>query len=235
MLARMKLTDEGMHQPLKGNLRGLVIQEMFPTFVELFEKLPDDMAFNVELSKQTFSYHPYKPSINYQIQNTQCFGRPKIDAWKSPLQKSTRSSISFSPPSTSTVVSVTSLYPPSARKSASSLPSNSSNTPSSSSTRQGRSLPGISERQTSNKRFDLPKKWNLAGIVMLSDPFVLCPRLVGYAKSQGLVVGTYGNQNDEPKCAMVSEPQNEFSARTAMGEILVWLMLAMYRYKLKRV
>ena len=48
------------------------------------------------------------------------------------------------------------------------------------------------------------KKWNLAGIVMLSDPFVLCPRLVGYAKSQGLVVGTYGNLNDEPEYAMVS-------------------------------
>lgn len=48
------------------------------------------------------------------------------------------------------------------------------------------------------------KKFNLAGIVMLSDPLVLCPRLVSYAKSTGLVVGTYGNLNDDPKCAMVS-------------------------------
>lgn len=48
------------------------------------------------------------------------------------------------------------------------------------------------------------KKWNLAGIVMLSDPFVLCPRLVGYAKSAGLVVASYGDLNDDPKCAVVS-------------------------------
>ena len=32
--------------------------------------------------------------------------------------------------------------------------------------------------------------WNLAGIVMLSDPFVMCPRLLTYAKDSGLVVGT---------------------------------------------
>ena len=52
MMARIKLTDEGMTKPLKGNLRGLAIQEMFPTFEELFKKLPDDVAFNIEISKQ---------------------------------------------------------------------------------------------------------------------------------------------------------------------------------------
>lgn len=46
-------------------------------------------------------------------------------------------------------------------------------------------------------------KWNLAGIVMLSDPFVLCPRLIGYAKSKGLVVCSYGNLNDDPELAEV--------------------------------
>ena len=35
------------------------------------------------------------------------------------------------------------------------------------------------------------KKWKLAGIVSMSTPFVLCPRLVSYAKSAGLVTGTY--------------------------------------------
>ena len=51
MLERMKLTDEGMQKPLKGNVRGLAIQEMFPTFKDLFQQLPDDVAFNVELSE----------------------------------------------------------------------------------------------------------------------------------------------------------------------------------------
>ena len=47
------------------------------------------------------------------------------------------------------------------------------------------------------------KRWSLAGIVMLSDPFVLSPKLIRYAKSAGLVTGSYGNLNDEPKCALV--------------------------------
>lgn len=50
------------------------------------------------------------------------------------------------------------------------------------------------------------KSWNLAGIVMLSEPFVMCPRLVQYAKGSGLVCGTYGNQNDDPKLALVRVP-----------------------------
>ena len=47
------------------------------------------------------------------------------------------------------------------------------------------------------------KRWGLAGIVMLSDPFVMCPRLIGYAKSADLVTGSYGNLNDDPKCAII--------------------------------
>lgn len=51
---------------------------------------------------------------------------------------------------------------------------------------------------------EFAQAWNLAGIVMLSDPFFMCPRLLTYAKDSGLVVGTYGNLNDEPECALVS-------------------------------
>lgn len=47
------------------------------------------------------------------------------------------------------------------------------------------------------------KSWNLARIVMLSDTFVMCPRLVQYARSSGLVCGSYGNLNDDPETAMV--------------------------------
>lgn len=53
---------------------------------------------------------------------------------------------------------------------------------------------------------EFAEAWNLAGIVMLSDPFVLCPRLLTYAKSLGLVVGSYGNRNDVPDCALVRKP-----------------------------
>lgn len=59
-MERMKLTDEGMQKPLKGNVRGLAIQEMFPTFEELFTQLPDDIAFNVELSAYSKHYSHQK-------------------------------------------------------------------------------------------------------------------------------------------------------------------------------
>ena len=47
------------------------------------------------------------------------------------------------------------------------------------------------------------KSWSLAGIVMLSDPLVMCPRLIKYAKSSGLVCCSYGDLNDDPENAMV--------------------------------
>ena len=48
------------------------------------------------------------------------------------------------------------------------------------------------------------KRWHLAGLVMLSSPYVMCPRLVGYAKGQGLVCASYGPLNNDPECAEVS-------------------------------
>lgn len=53
------------------------------------------------------------------------------------------------------------------------------------------------------------RSWGLAGIVMLSDPFVMCPRLVQYVKDSGLVCCSYGPLNNDPKNAMVrSYPPN---------------------------
>lgn len=48
--------------------------------------------------------------------------------------------------------------------------------------------------------------WDLAGIVLLSDPFVICPRLLTYTKDLGLVVCSYGDLNNDPECALVSAP-----------------------------
>lgn len=50
------------------------------------------------------------------------------------------------------------------------------------------------------------KRWGLAGVVMLAQPLVWCPKLIGYAKSAGLVCCSYGNVNDEPENALVSRP-----------------------------
>lgn len=41
------------------------------------------------------------------------------------------------------------------------------------------------------------KKWELDGVVLSSEPFVLAPQLVGFVKGKGMVCGTYGAFNDE--------------------------------------
>lgn len=42
------------------------------------------------------------------------------------------------------------------------------------------------------------KRWDLAGLVLLSDPLIMCPRLISYVKSAGLVCASYGDLNDDP-------------------------------------
>lgn len=48
------------------------------------------------------------------------------------------------------------------------------------------------------------KKWELDGIVLASEPFVLAPQLVGFVKGKGMVCATYGALNDEVEGATVS-------------------------------
>ena len=45
--------------------------------------------------------------------------------------------------------------------------------------------------------------WGLAGIVSIIKPFQICPRLVGYIKSYGLVVAAYGTTADDPDTVKV--------------------------------
>lgn len=53
MVDRMKRTAEGKSRGIKGNLRGHAIQSMFPKFIELLTRLPESVAFDVEMSKST--------------------------------------------------------------------------------------------------------------------------------------------------------------------------------------
>ncbi|KAF2105267.1 Glycerophosphoryl diester phosphodiesterase family-domain-containing protein [Lophiotrema nucula] len=42
------------------------------------------------------------------------------------------------------------------------------------------------------------KQWGLAGIVVAADSLVMCPRLISFIKSQGLICGSYNGLNNEP-------------------------------------
>ena len=47
------------------------------------------------------------------------------------------------------------------------------------------------------------KRWNLSGLVMASEPYVMCPRLLEFTKSSGIRCATYGVLNDTPEGAKV--------------------------------
>ncbi|MCJ1390082.1 Glycerophosphocholine phosphodiesterase [Xylographa bjoerkii] len=49
LVQRMKYTESAMEGAHKGNLRGQSIQGVFPTFEDLFAKLPESIAFNIEM------------------------------------------------------------------------------------------------------------------------------------------------------------------------------------------
>lgn len=51
LIERMKYTEEGMQNNIKGNLRGHSIQEPSTTLEQLLINLPAKIAFNVEISK----------------------------------------------------------------------------------------------------------------------------------------------------------------------------------------
>lgn len=48
------------------------------------------------------------------------------------------------------------------------------------------------------------KQWDLAGLVLASETFVLCPRLIRYVKKRGLKCASYGPLNDVPENVKVS-------------------------------
>ena len=50
---RMRYTESAIEGAHKGNLRGRWVQDVFPTFEDLFINLPEPLAFNVEASESS--------------------------------------------------------------------------------------------------------------------------------------------------------------------------------------
>ena len=185
LLERMRFTEEGMQNNIKGNLRGHAIQEPSSTLEQLLTQLPESIAFNLEIKypmlweAQDRGMELYAMELNFFVDTilTTIFrlcGNRNITL------------SSFSPEICILLTCKQQMFPILFINKAGSVPAGD--------VRAG-SLQGAIE---------FAKAWNLAGIVMLSDPFVMCPRLLMYAKDSGLVVGSYGNLNDDPDCALVS-------------------------------
>ena len=185
LVERMRFTEEGMQNNIKGNLRGHSIQEPSSTLEELLTQLPQSIAFNLEIKypmlweAQDRDMELYAMELNFFVDTI----LTTIFRW---CGNRNITLSSFSPEICILLTCKQQTFPILFINKAGSVPTGD--------VRAG-SLQGAIE---------FAKAWNLAGIVMLSDPFVMCPRLLMYAKDSGLVVGSYGNLNDEPDCALVS-------------------------------
>ena len=175
----MKYTEEGLQNNIKGNLRGYSIQEVSSTLEQLLTAFNIEIKYPMLWEAEYRGMEPYAMELNFYVDTIlgmifRLCGTRNITL------------SSFSPEICILLDCKQETFPILFINKAGSVPAGD--------IRAG-SLKGA---------IDFAQAWNLAGIVMLSDPFVMCPRLLTYAKDSGLVVGTYGNLNDEPECAVVS-------------------------------
>ncbi|KAL8866928.1 MAG: hypothetical protein Q9174_005992, partial [Haloplaca sp. 1 TL-2023] len=201
---RFKYTEEGLANNIKGNLRGFSIQEPSTTLEELLTQLPIDVAFNLEMSM----YPPFSPPPP-KSQPTQSSAEypmlwetedRNMDPYALELNLFVDTILtmvyrlggnrnitfsSFCPEICISLALKQSHYPILFISKAGSVPT------------------GDVRASSLQQAVHFAEAWGLAGIVILSDVFVMCPGLIGYAKSRGLVCGSYGDLNDEPENAKI--------------------------------
>ena len=184
-MERMQYTMEGMHNNIKGNLRGHSIQEPSSTLEQLLTELPESLAFNLEI-KYPMLWEAEDRGMDFHAMELNFFVDTILNMIFRLCGNRNITLSSFSPEICIALACKQRQFPILFINKAGSVPAGD--------VRAG-SLKGAIE---------FAKAWNLVGIVMLSDIFVMCPRLLRYAKDSGLVVGSYGDLNDDMVCAMVS-------------------------------
>ena len=185
LLERIKYTEEGLRGDFKGNLRGCSIQEHSTTLEQLLTDLPESVAFDLEIK--------YPMLWEAEDRNMEFFAM-ELDFYVDTIlimifrhcgnRNITLSS--FSPEVCIALACKQRTFPI--------LMFNKAGTVPVSDIRAG-SLQGAIEFATA---------WDLTGVVVISDPFVMCPRLLTYTKDLGLVVCSYGDLNNDPDCVLVS-------------------------------
>ncbi|KAL8830339.1 MAG: hypothetical protein Q9170_005775 [Blastenia crenularia] len=173
LVDRMRYTESVMAGDYKGNLRGNSVQGVFPTFEKMFIDLPETTAFNVEMK--------YPMLWEAEDRNMDCFA-PEINAYVDIVLSTIdrlagKRSITFSSFSPEVCILLTLKqrdYPILFLSKAGSIP--------------------VGDVRCSGLQQSIrfAQSWSLAGIVMLSDPLVMCPRLIKYAESSGLRIQADG-------------------------------------------
>lgn len=185
LLQRISYTDEGLRGILKGNIRGCAIQEPSTTLEQLLLSLPNHLDFDIEI-KYPMLWEAEDRGMELVAIELNTY----VDTILHTILRScgTRNITlsSFSPEVCIALACKQRSFPILMINKAGTVPAGD--------IRAG-SLKGA---------IDFATAWGLDGIVARSDPFVMCPRLLTYAKDMGLVVVSYGELNNDPECAMVS-------------------------------
>ena len=187
LLERIRYTEEGLRGNFKGNLRGCSIQEPSTILEQVLTKLPESVAFNLEIKypmlweAEDRKMEFFAIELNFYVDTILTMVFRHCGDRNITLS-------SFSPEICIALACKQQTFPILLISKAGSVPV--------SDVRAG-SLHGAIEFATA---------WDLAGVVVLSDPFVMCPRLLTYTKDVGLVVCSYGDLNNDPESALVKAP-----------------------------
>ncbi|KAL9609892.1 MAG: hypothetical protein Q9167_005363 [Letrouitia subvulpina] len=184
LIDRIKYTDQGLKGKLKGNIRGCAIQEPSTTLEQLLTSLPVDVDFDLEI-KYPMLWEAEDRAMEFVAIELNTYIDTILTTIFRHCGQRNITLTSFSPEVCIALACKQRSFPI--------LMINKAGTVPVSDIRAG-SLKGV---------IDFATAWGLDGIVAISDPFLMCPRLLTYAKDMGLVVVSYGKLNNDPECALI--------------------------------
>jgi glycerophosphodiester phosphodiesterase len=177
---RMKHTRDFKKKGFKGNSRGSHIQAPFATLEQLFEQLPADVGFNIEMKypmlfeSEDEGMDTYAVELNNFVDTvlTKVYdlGKGRNIIFSS-FHPDICLLLSFKQPS----IPVMFL------------------------TDAGTSPAGDIRASSLQEAIRFASRWNLLGIVSAAEPLVAAPRLVRVVKESGLVCVSYGTLNNNNK------------------------------------
>lgn len=185
LLERIRYTEEGRRGSVRGNLRGCSIQEPSTILEQLLTELPESVAFDLEI-KYPMLWEAEDRNMEFIAIELNFYVDTILAMIFRHCGDRNITLSSFSPEVCIALACKQRTFPILLISKAGSVPV--------SDVRAG-SLKGAIEFATA---------WELAGVVIFSELFVMCPRLLTYTKDSGLVVCSYGDLNNVPESALVS-------------------------------
>jgi glycerophosphodiester phosphodiesterase len=182
---RMKHTRDFKKKGFKGNNRGTSIQSSFTTLERMFNELPENVGFNIEMKypmlheSEEEEMDQYAVELNSFVDTVLQTVYDKMGARNilfSSFNPDICLMLSFKQPS----IPVLFL------------------------TDAGTSPVGDVRAASLQEAIRFASRWGLLGVVSAATPLVMCPRLVKVVKESGLVCVSYGTLNNDPVNVMVS-------------------------------